>query len=362
MDSYSDRARRFIERGNQAEDQLVLLRECVADQGDSALRAVLSMAEDMYGGQTFNFLIKAPAAFALLAFGARGLCALREMAERSPTSKNVSLCLANLAAVAAGSLPFMSFTTDEPLIRGVSLAVAQQENRDMARAELRDYVLGIADESDAISAVGTQLSRTGWGEAAGVAAELFGALAARNLVVSPGTLRAYENLMQSAPDNEPAFHDFFERHPQLLEPTVADVWSKPNLSGARQPDFVIRRMDDSYLIIEIESPGKPLMTNANQLSALATQAIAQATGYRAFLIERYPLARDHFPRFTDPDCLVVIGSEATLTAEQRNALQLDNRSRANLRVVGFDWIASRAHTIFRNVVEDKVTLKKIRVF
>jgi hypothetical protein len=320
--SFVERANRFIACGPNAEDQGILLRDCVADGGAAALEAVQRMAQHMYGGETFNFQVKAPAAFALLAFGEHGLRALRDIAEREATSKNISLCLSNLASAAANAMPFLTFSNDEVLKQAVQQVLEQRGFSEAARAQLREYVLGIVDESDAISAVGTQLSRAGWGEHPGVAAELFGALAARRLTVSPATVRGFRDLISSRPNDESAFHGFFERHPQLLEPSAAEVWSKPDLSGAREPDFVVRRMDDSYLVVEIETPAKPLMTAANQLSAQATQAIAQATAYRSFLLERFPLARSHFPRFSDPDCLVVIGQEAVLSVDQREALRL----------------------------------------
>lgn len=357
--SFLERADRFIAYGNQAEDQRVLLRECVADGGGDALEALRAMAQDMYGGATFNSEIKAPAAFALLTFGDRGLRALREIAERGPTSKNVSLCLGNLAAAAASAMPPLPFTNDNVLKEAVQRALNQAGFAERARAQLREYVLGIVDESDAISAIGAELLGGRWLVSLGIAAELFGALAARRLAVGPATVLAFRALIGSRPDDEPALHAFFEHHSQLLEPSAAEVWSKPDFSGTHEPDFVVRRMDDSYLVVEIETPSKALMTSANQLSAQATHAIAQVTAYRSFLVERFPLARSHFPRFSEPDCLVVIGLESTLSSDQRNALGRDNRSRTRLQVVGFDWIAARAEALFRNVVEPKMTTRSL---
>ncbi len=86
------RARAYIEAGN-ATDGASLLRDCLADGGVQALAAVQLLAEDMYGGETFNFELKAPPALALLRWGEQGLDALVEMATRSPTSKNISICL-----------------------------------------------------------------------------------------------------------------------------------------------------------------------------------------------------------------------------------------------------------------------------
>lgn len=359
--SLIERAQRFIWSGGVHEADL--LKDCVADGGASALAAVLAMAEDMYGGITFNFEIKAPAAFTLLAFGVQGVHALREMAERTPTSKNTSLCLSVLAAAAAGVQPHIGqmFVRDDTLQSAVRSSIAKAEVADSARTELREYVLAFADEADAISAVGNQLWQTGWGEDPRIAGELFAALAARKLAISPATLKTYQKFIGVQPDDEPTFQLFFEQHPQLLDPTAAEAWSKPDLAGAREPDFVVRRTDDTYLIIEIETPAKVIVTAANQLSAAATQAVAQATAYRSFLVERFPLAVAHFPRFSEPDCLVVIGLEESLNQDQRASLARENQSRAHVRIAGFNWIASRAHAVFKNVVEQRTTTRSLRV-
>lgn len=355
-----ERAQKFVQTGG---DQYAVLRDCIADGGAGALVATQMLAEDMYDGITFNYELKAPAAFALVVFGAPGLRALVESAIRTPSSKNVSLCLSILAAIAAGSTPRVeSFAHDDDIKAAVEKTLQSQGLAELARSYLRDYVLGIQDEFDAVSAIGTQLSRAGWSaDDSGLVGELFAALAARRLATGPATIRAFEQLIQASPDDEPTFHTFFERHPQLLDPTAAEVWSRPDIVGAREPDFVLRRTDDSYLVVEIETPGKLLMTEANQLSAAATQAIAQATNYRSFLLERFQLAAAHFPRFSEPECLVVIGTEGNLSPDQRAALARDNRSRVGLRVVGYDWITRRAMAISRNVVEPRLTAQSIRV-
>jgi hypothetical protein len=181
------------------------------------------------------------------------------------------------------------------------------------------------------------------------------------LAIGRPILDEYEQLIIHSRDDEPAFQSFFENHPQLLDPMAATVWPHPNLAGARAPDFIVRRTDDSYLVVEIETPGKVIITGANQLSAQATQAIAQAADYRAFLVERFQTAAAHFPRFSEPDCLVVIGLESRLSLSQRAALARDNRGRSTLRVVGFDWIARRAEAVARNAIETQITVESLRM-
>jgi hypothetical protein len=240
--TFVDRANEFINVGG---DEFALLRECVTDGGANALAAVQRMAEDMYGGFTYNYELKAPAACALIAFGVPGLRALLEMATRTNTSKNVSLCVGTLSAVAAGA-PIAragSFVRDDFLEAAIRSAATADGIEETARALLREYILRIEDDLDAHAIVGAQLSRLRVSEEPRVATELFGALASRRLTTGPAAMRLYEDLISSHPDDEPTFHSFFERHPQLLDPAAAEVWSKPRTRGI---GFAGRRAGVAY--------------------------------------------------------------------------------------------------------------------
>ena len=190
---------------------------------------------------------------------------------------------------------------------------------------------------------------------------VFLAMCTRWLSVGPATLSEYEKLLSDKPRDEPAFHSFFEEHSQLLDPMALEVWSKPNLHGAAEPDFVIRRMDDTYVVVEIETPAKALVTSDAQLSAQTTHAITQALHYRDFLLGRSIEVSNTFPQFQPPDCLVVIGLEQHLNAKQQQTLRLENNNRAGLHIAGFDWLAERARALARNLVEGRIDLRRVRM-
>jgi hypothetical protein len=197
--------------------------------------------------------------------------------------------------------------------------------------------------------------------AAAAAKELFAALSARWLAVSKPVLEGYEALILKEPDNEPAFQRFLMEHPQLLDPMAVQVWPHPNLFGFRFPDFVVRRADNSYIVIEIERPSKPLVTTGGQLSADVTHAEQQATDYRSYLMQRFADARVHFPNFEDPDCLAVTGLERALDVRQKTVLRDANRNRHRLRIIGFDWLAYRARTVAANITRHHVEVVDLRV-
>jgi hypothetical protein len=182
------------------------------------------------------------------------------------------------------------------------------------------------------------------------------------LAVGQPTLAGYQELISNYPADEPQFQAFFERVPQLLDPLAMSVCPQPDLHGAREPDFIVKRADGTYLIVEIETPAKSLVTSSLQISAPVTQAVTQAMQYRSFLLERFPEASVHFPGFRDPDCLVVIGLERNLSAEQRRILVLENESRrGDLRIVGFDWIGERAERILHNVISANIAVRPVRM-
>ena len=79
-----ERARQFIEEGD-ADEFWALLLDCVANRNAEGMLAVKLLAGDMYGGMTFNWELKAPAAYCLLAWREDGLKALVENAVEEPS-------------------------------------------------------------------------------------------------------------------------------------------------------------------------------------------------------------------------------------------------------------------------------------
>lgn len=362
MTSLTDRARVFVESGD--EDQESLLRECLQAGNLDALRAVQIMFEDMYGGHTYNYEIKAPAAVCLIRWGEQGLEALIEATGRTETSKNISLTLQILASLASrADLPDVGrFIRDKGILPHIRDSVTNWELLSkIARSKLQRFILSFENDDDVCLAVGLELLSAPFRGGSSVALELFQALASRWLAVSQPVLDLYENMLTKNPTDESAFHTFFERHPQLLDPLAAEVWSQPDLHGAMEPDFVVRRNDNTYVVVEIETPAKLLMTKSGQISAHATHAVRQAIEYAKFLINRWLEANATFPGFQNPDSLVVIGMEGKLTTLQSRALSMENGSRNRLTIVGFDWLLSRAKAVAMNTIAQEIPVHRERL-
>ena len=357
-----DRAKRYLQP-NPQESQLTLLKDCIKANNAEALRAVQIMYEDMYGGATFNWGEKAPAAYTLIRWGEIGLETLVESVQRISTPKNWSLIIQILASLAAEEqVPQIYIEIrDKELISLILGSVTEwRALYKKAHKLLHDFILSFDNEDDLCLAVGSQIMTASF-RGLSATKELFAAMASRWIAVNKTVLLEYDSLIRNYPGDEPKFQNFFVKHPQLLDPIALEVWPEPNLHGSKYPDFIVRRKDDTYLIIEIECPSKLLITSANQLSADATHAAMQAIDYAAFLVERYPEAQKHFPNFRSPDCLVIIGTESQLSPEQNRILNLENQHRRGVAIVGFDWIAKRAEAVANNTVSHFPEIKKLRV-
>jgi hypothetical protein len=279
----------------------MLLNECVADGTVEGLACVRRLYESSYGGVTFNFELKAPAAATLVFWGKAGIQALVDSARADPTSKNMSLCVQLLSSIAAGSaLPPLSFVRDAKLAQTIeSRRAATPDLVEFCRSQLVDLVLSFESDDDVAFRIGSGISNLTLSEVP-AAKELFAALSARWLAVSRPVLDQYEKLIVDQLDNEPAFQRFLTEHPQLLEPMAVQMWPQPNLFGSCFPDFVVRRADDSYVVVEIERPSKALVTTGGHLSADVTHAEQQVTDYRTYSWSTSPTRVSTSPISTIP--------------------------------------------------------------
>ena len=345
------RARQFVKEGKPAELSS-LLTDCVIARDLEGILAVKLLAGDMYGGDTHNLFLKAPAAYCLLAWGQDGLNALVENALERPTSKNVTLAFRLLASIADGDGPPLEemFLPDSDLREAVSRAVGAGDNSKLAaRSLLNELMLSLEDDAHVAISAGASLFTLALMDV-GAIKNLSQALALRWIAVGPIALTDYDNLMAERGGDEPAFHSFFEKNPLLLHPRAFQVWGKPDFHGQLEPDFIIRTYDNRYVVVEIETPDKLLVTRGNQLSADATHAIDQVLEYQDYLSTHSEAAAKVFPGFTHSIGLVVIGRESSLNDRQKALLHRQNRSRPDVAIVGFDTLAEIAKAATGNVI------------
>jgi ribosomal protein S11 len=338
------------------------LKVCMNDGGKTALEHVGRLFADDYGGHTYKWEFKEPAGTALLAWGDEGVEELKRVFSESESYANRTIVFDILSAAAAGKGPTRvelgasADLWDQIAIAGELPSAAQQA----ARRALVDLVLSVEAIDDVASLIGGVLQKQSFRDD-GATVELIRAASSRWLAIGDRVLTDFRELITTSPNDETVFQGFLETNPQLIDPMAIEVWPEPNLFGSRKPDFVVKRSDGSYLVVEIECPAKALITRAGHPSAAVTHAEHQVTDYRNYMLRHIATVKNVFPGFSDPDCLVVVGLEKTLTPDQKEVLASLNGARHRVKVVGFDWLLDRAERVSKNVSEHGVVVSVQRM-
>lgn len=227
-----------------------------------------------------------PTYAALMAWGAEGMGLIVEIALTHPKvkSKSAAFTLFSIAALDGRISPSSMVMVPLAIQNAMNAKADPRVMRSDASHALRTLILSLPAEDLMLPLSQSMMHLM---DRQDVVATLVVALGVKWLRFGPPVLDQYRQLIADSPNDEPEFQAFFCRYPQLLDPMAVQVWSQPDFHGALEPDFVIRRADDSYLVVEIECPGKLLMTRGNQLSSEATHAESQAVEYESFLSERF---------------------------------------------------------------------------
>ncbi|MBB05443.1 MAG: hypothetical protein CML03_08000 [Pseudooceanicola sp.] len=335
---------------------------CMRDASPIARDHVRLLFVDDYDGDTFKWEFKEPAGMALLAWGDDGIEDIRRAFFDNDSYANRTIAFDILSAAAAGKGP-MRVSVGAPskvwaqLTEGGNLPTPVQV---AARKALVELVLSIDAIEDVAGLIGGVLQKQQFRDD-GAAVELIRAASSRWLAIGDTVLSEFRKLIDNNANDEPVFQSFLGANPQLLDPMAIEVWPEPNLFGSRKPDFVVKRSDGSYLVVEIECPAKTLITKGGHPSADVTHAEHQVTDYRNYMLRHIGTVKDVFAGFSDPDCLVVVGLEETLTPEQKQVLASLNGARHRVKVVGFDWLLERAERVSKNVSEQGVVVSVQRM-
>ncbi len=332
------------------------IRACLKVGTGEALALLAEMVDHDYGGWTFKWHQKYTSALACGVFGSDGFAALADCGLRTErhSSRSVAIqTLAHFAAGTEGTLAGIWCHKAPDLEEELSSA---HNTRELARGQLTRLAAGVDAESelswDLVSALNAlaipdNLEKP---EGRSPSAELFEAMLTGWFRINDAGIQDYRALLAREPIEEEV-HQFLASEPHLLNPLQLRTWSKPRLGEELVADFVVQQVDNSYRVVEIESPGDLLMTKSGNLSAAATEAVRQALEYRQWLVDNRLYAVQQFPDLQSPHAIAVVGMESSLNAKQRARLHAENDSRrGSVEIIGFDRLADRATALLQNLL------------
>jgi hypothetical protein len=177
---------------------------------------------------------------------------------------------------------------------------------------------------------------------------VFDSFAKGKIRITEALLVQFDSLIKRE-ESEERYQNFLTMHPVFLDPLAAKVIPKSRLGSDHVTDFAIRRLDNKYVLVEIEKPHDPIFTASDDFSAKFTHALGQILDFQQWVDSHGEYARSLLPEISSPRGLLVMGRAANLSAEQRRKLHRLNMTLSSIEVFTFDEIASSARRLYENI-------------
>lgn len=339
----------FIDVGGNFNEILDL---ALKEQSLKSLHEIIRLVDSDYGGTTYKWELKYNAGISVLYWEENGIQELYNLILKNPSYPNISIISTILAFVSSGKIediPFQKKSTTA-FINLKFKKLRSEKIKIKAQSLLIDLMQNIDIEEKLPVSLLTTLNTFSFSEEA--QEQYFAALIMRWFHFNSYSTEKYKNLIYGEHVDEEVYHKFLIENPFLLEAFHTKIWSKPRFGELYQPDFIIKAIDNSYTIVEIEKPYQQIITKNGNLSSSATHAKKQVQEYREWAISNNTYAKERFADIWRPSCLVVIGLESTLTESQKERLKQENESTQGIiKIVGFDWLLNRSQAIFENLIK-----------
>lgn len=165
-----------------------------------------------------------------------------------------------------------------------------------------------------------------------------------SIVLTIGLIEEWELLVkQDLP--EKSYQDFLEKHPAFVEPLAAEVLNRKRLGLELITDFVVRRHDFRYVLVEIEKPHDRIFTQADDFSSSFSHAMGQVLDFQGWVAENVAYAQRHLPGIETPHGVLIMGRRSQMTGGQESKLRRWLHNSKNIEVLTFDDLSDRARAL-----------------
>jgi hypothetical protein len=158
---------------------------------------------------------------------------------------------------------------------------------------------------------------------------------------------------------EEVYQQFLAAHPVFIDPLASQVIPKQKLGLEYVTDYVVRRLDNEHILVEIEKPQDAIFTRNNDFTARFTHAFGQVMDFQQWVDSNLEYARTLMPGITSPKGLLIIGLRKNFTPEQTAKLKRFCINSRSIEIYTFDDLVVRAKDLYSNI---HVKVKSDRMF
>ncbi len=224
-----------------------------------------------------------------------------------------------------------------------------------ARYRLHDIVLQSHTDEDLFDSLMQFLYLAnmvaGKDEAETFRSAVFGILAEASIKISHRLIEEFETLVDQGLREE-EYQRFFAIHPVFLDPLATEVISKQRLGIERITDFAVRRLDNEYILVEIEKPQDRIFTDGGDFTASFTHAFGQIIDFQEWIDQHAEYARHLMPEISSPKGLLIIGRRAGFAQEQLAKLKRFSINSNSIEMLTYDDVIQRAKSLHTNIFNE----------
>lgn len=174
------------------------------------------------------------------------------------------------------------------------------------------------------------------------------AFAEASIKLSPSLIREFRAMVREDLPEE-SYQQFLKEHPVFLDPLADLVVPKQKLGLEFVTDFAIRRLDDRWVLVEIEKPQDKIVTAANDISAHFMHGYGQVLDFQRWVAEHGEYARSLMPAIASPPGLLVIGRRSELPPEGLAKLAHFISDSRSIDVLTYEDVLRNAEALYKNL-------------
>jgi hypothetical protein len=158
----------------------------------------------------------------------------------------------------------------------------------------------------------------------------------------------FEKLVYAQNSLEPTFQDFLEKNYWIWGFEYIEAIPKRQLGGKHEIDFLLKRIDGKWEIVEIERSNLRLFTRKLDPTKELSHAMQQVRNYQSFCMRNYGYlsSEDKLDIFA-PKAYVIIGN--ALSDSEKKTLDELNRSLSFLEVHTYEYLLTRAKSFIKTI-------------
>jgi hypothetical protein len=244
-------------------------------------------------------LIRLPAVAVLPAWGKQGVNELKLLVEKSgwgSAALSVLLCAANGQTPTREDVPFLPTNWDQICRYKVTEETAFAAQRAVRELMFDSYenvwrqsrILGgltelvfqalrhNREQSNPSPKKWKNIAKTGTPRLRSKLDLFFRTFIDPRLNLNERQISKFQSLLESEPAKEEELQKFLFQHPIFLDPLALEVRSKHELGNDFITDFVVRRINNEYVVIEIEKSTDKLFTSDGNIHSNLNEALRGA--------------------------------------------------------------------------------------